>query len=190
VTDWRWPNFRPEEADGGVARLEPTFLDRLQDLRTAFGWPMMVTSAYRTPVHNAWVSSTGLTGPHTTGRAVDIAIFGDRAYQLVTLATQRGFTGIGLNQKGALAKRFIHLDDLTDAPGCPRPRLWTYRKEITMKGWKTVVFGIAIGALSLLSGPDMQAFVADHLPEAGAAIGLAIVILRAVTSSPIFKKDT
>ena len=58
-----------------------------------------------------------------------------------------------------------------------------------MKGWKTVVFGIAIGALSLLSGPDMQAFVADHLPEAGAAIGLAIVILRAVTSSPIFKKD-
>ena len=38
MTDWRWTNFRPGEADGGVARLEPTFLDRLQDLRTAFGW--------------------------------------------------------------------------------------------------------------------------------------------------------
>jgi zinc D-Ala-D-Ala carboxypeptidase len=40
------------------------------------------------------------------------------------LALEQGFTGIGVSQKGAI--RFIHVDDLPDAPGQPRPTIWSY----------------------------------------------------------------
>jgi len=59
-----------------------------------------------------------------------------------------------------------------------------------MKGFKTVAFGVLIAAISVLSNPEMQAFVADHLPEVGGMIGTAIVVLRAITTSAIFKKET
>jgi len=31
-----------------------------------------------------------------------------------------------VNQKGPHAARFIHLDDLPDAEGQPRPTIWSY----------------------------------------------------------------
>jgi hypothetical protein len=57
-----------------------------------------------------------------------------------------------------------------------------------MKGFKTFAFGVLIAATAVLSSPEVQAFVGEHLPEVGAAVGTAIVILRALTNSPIFKK--
>jgi len=58
-----------------------------------------------------------------------------------------------------------------------------------VKGFKTILFGVLVAAISVLSNPEMQAFVAEHLPEVGGMIGTAIVVLRAVTTSAIFKKD-
>lgn len=127
--DWdnrRWPNFSPEEfrcKGSGRMEMNVDFLDRLQALRTAFGKPMIITSGYRSPEHNKAVSSTGSDGPHTTGRAVDVAVSGADAVKLVGLAIQMGFTGIGVKQKGPHAGRFIHLDDLTAGP---RPGMWSY----------------------------------------------------------------
>ncbi len=126
--DWsRWPHFAEAEMrckGSGRCAMDPTFMDRLEALRVAFGRPMPVTSGYRAPEHNAKVSATGRDGPHTTGRAVDVAVAGAEALTLVGLAIARGFTGIGVAQKGAA--RFIHLDDLSPGGRHPRPALWSY----------------------------------------------------------------
>lgn len=97
-------------------------MDALQALRTAYGKPITITSGYRSPEHNTLVSVTGRTGPHTTGKACDIAVARADAWALLRLICADGrFTGIGINQKGA--GRFIHIDMLTAGP---RPSLWSY----------------------------------------------------------------
>lgn len=99
-------------------------MDKIELLRIEYNKPLTITSAARCPEHNAKVSGTGKTGPHVTGRAIDIAVDRGNAYKLLTLALKAGFTGIGLRQKGE--GRFVHLDDLPNAQGQPRPTLWTY----------------------------------------------------------------
>ncbi len=129
VPDWAsFPNFSEAEfrcpCGCGRADMDGGFLARLQGLRRAYGRPMRVASGYRCPTHNSAVSATGADGPHTTGRAVDITVGGSHALRLLDLALRHGFTGFGLNQKGA--GRFVHLDDLESAAGRPRPTIWTY----------------------------------------------------------------
>jgi zinc D-Ala-D-Ala carboxypeptidase len=102
------------------------FVEALDILRGEFGRPLRVTSGYRCPKHNAAESTTGLDGPHTTGRAVDLAVCGQEAFALVKLAAARGFTGIGVKQHGPMHKRFVHLDNLPAAAARARPRIWTY----------------------------------------------------------------
>ena len=58
-----------------------------------------------------------------------------------------------------------------------------------MKGLKTTAFGVLTALLSLLSTPEMAAWVAEYLPFVGTALGVAIVWLRYLTNSPIFKKE-
>lgn len=127
---WRWPHFDAarEWADRLTGRvvIETTFLDRLEHLRSMVGFPLPINSGYRTPAHNAAVSTTGDSGPHVLARAGDVKIYGPRAVALVGAALQIGFTGIGVQQKGDIATRYIHLDDLTEADGFPRPTIWSY----------------------------------------------------------------
>ena len=100
-------------------------MERIETLRVLYGKPLKVTSAARCPEYNAKVSGTGRTGPHTTGRAIDFGIERGDAYKLLSLAlSMPHFTGIGVNQKGD--KRFLHLDDLNNAPGQARPTCWSY----------------------------------------------------------------
>lgn len=102
------------------------FVAKLEQLRERFQNPMIVTSGYRCPEHNNNVSSTGLDGPHTTGRAADILVSGEEAFHLMQQCSLGGWmSGIGINQRGPYEKRFIHLDDLK-GPDHPRPRVWTY----------------------------------------------------------------
>jgi zinc D-Ala-D-Ala carboxypeptidase len=104
--------------------MSPAFMDSLEQLRSAYGKPMPITSGYRCPKHNAAVSNTGGDGPHTTGRAADIGVRGSDAKRLLSEALKLGFTGIGINQKGNA--RFIHVDDLPNGATCPRPTVWSY----------------------------------------------------------------
>lgn len=99
-------------------------MDRVEELRVRYGKPLRVTSAARCPDHNSRVSGTGRTGPHTTGRAIDLGVSGADAYRVIQIALELGFTGIGVQQKGA--GRFVHLDTLPNAVGCPRPWVWSY----------------------------------------------------------------
>ena len=122
-----YPHFTDKELsspDTGSHDMSDIFMVRLEKLRTILGRSFVVTSGYRTPSHNNKVSHTGLTGPHTTGRAIDISVANwyEDVFTLVAAAMKLGFTGIGLNLKGEQSGRFVHLDDLKDN----RPRIWTY----------------------------------------------------------------
>lgn len=122
-----WRYFDLSEFDCshcGENKMEPRFIDRLDDLRHRCGFPLRVTSGYRCPEHNQAVSTTGPSGPHTTGWAVDFGISHQDAHTLLTYATDMGFAGIGINQKGG--GRFIHLDDLLPPNHSPRPHIWSY----------------------------------------------------------------
>ena len=107
----------------------PAFMRKVEALREMWGKPMKVTSAARCPAYNAKVSSTGPDGPHTTGHAIDVEVARGDAFALLMLigranARGLGITGIGVQQKGT--GRFVHMDDLPDAPGQPRPTIWSY----------------------------------------------------------------
>lgn len=117
-----WHYF-PEDK---MVKMDANFMQKLHELRHFCDFPFKVTSGYRSPQYNAQVSKTGKSGPHTTGRAVDIAVSGAQVFKVLNLAAVYGFTGIGLSQKGNYATRFIHLDDLPAGPRQPRPHVWTY----------------------------------------------------------------
>lgn len=106
------------------------FMEKVVKQRLHYGFPMIVTSASRCP---AWDAKVGTSdgrgkGPHTTGHAMDVNVWGERGLLFIKKAQELGhFTGIGLNQKGPVRGRFIHIDDLTAAEaGAPRPSIWTY----------------------------------------------------------------
>lgn len=126
---WRWDHFTPAEfACRGTGELivDEDFMDKLEVFRSDCGFPFVVSSGYRSPDHNARVSSTGRTGPHTTGAAVDLLTSGRHALHILSFATRYGFTGIGAKQHGPWGDRFVHLDTLSEVEGRPRPHLWTY----------------------------------------------------------------
>jgi len=120
-----WKYFKLEEfkcrCGCGTTNMNTEFIDKLDKLRDKLGFSLRVNSGYRCPQYNNRISSTGFNGPHTTGRAADLSVDRAKCYELLALAKECGFTGIGLNQKGV--GRYIHLDDLTEGP---RPNVWTY----------------------------------------------------------------
>ncbi len=124
--EWLWPNFTPDELrckETGMLHMLPSFMDRLQALRTEYGKPMTITSGFRSDQHSAERKKKRL-GPHAMGCAVDVAVSGSDAIRLIELALQHGFTGIGVQQRGE--GRFIHLDDAPNAQHRPRPHIWSY----------------------------------------------------------------
>jgi len=110
------------QCDGG--RMNEEFMQKLVFIRELTGIPMALNSGYRCPAHNAAMSHTGTTGPHTTGRAVDVRISRKDAYKVLKIAMQAGMTGVGIQQKGE--GRFIHFDDLLGEDWPTRPWVWSY----------------------------------------------------------------
>src|SRR3990167_7455894 len=108
----------------GQCPMGSKFLARLDALRWRYNQPIVLFSAYRCPDYNDEVSSTGRTGPHTTGKAVDIKCAGVDAHRILTLAAKLSFSGLGVSQKGYHKSRFIHIDDI-DTDG-KRPWVWSY----------------------------------------------------------------
>ena len=108
----------------GELKFDTRTLAKLNKLRHKLGQPVFLSSAYRSEEHNNLI---GATQTHATGQAVDIRCSHEKAYRILELAFECGFTGIGISQKGDVASRFIHLDDLTAAEGRPRPHIWSYK---------------------------------------------------------------
>lgn len=123
---WESLYFSSEEmkcSHTGLEKMDAGFMELLTELRAAYAKPMRVTSAYRDPTHPLEAKKSK-PGAHTTGKAVDIAVARGEAYELMHLAFAMGFTGIGVQQKGD--GRFIHLDNMTEEDGFPRPTVWSY----------------------------------------------------------------
>lgn len=124
-----WKHFKLSEFDCnccGGNMIDHELVALLDAGRERLAFPFRVRSGYRCPAHNDRVSSTGLNGPHTTGKAVDIGVLGREAFELLQWAMEsRRFTGIGVSQKGMHERRFIHLDMLAD-PARFRPTIWSY----------------------------------------------------------------
>ena len=119
-----WKYFTKDEftchCGCGTNETEVSLIDKLDKLRSTLGFPLIITSGYRCPDHNDKVSSTGRTGPHTTGKAADLGVSRKQAYEVLKVALNMGFMGIGINQKGG--GRFIHLDMISTG----RPTVWSY----------------------------------------------------------------
>lgn len=110
----------------GQCEMDCEFMENLEGIRDILEFPFVISSGYRCPEYNEKISPTGRDGPHTLGRAVDIAVFGEKAYELIAAADSWGMSGIGVKQCGEYAGRFVHLDNLDKNEGWPRPRVWSY----------------------------------------------------------------
>lgn len=104
----------------GVRNMDAHFMELMDDIRERAGFPFVVTSGYRCVDHPIEARKSA-PGAHTTGKAIDIAVYGGRALRLIELAQQAGIKRIGVNQKGS--GRFIHLDVCDDRPS---PAIWSY----------------------------------------------------------------
>jgi Peptidase M15 len=112
--------------------MQPEFMNHLVELRRLIDMPMVISSAYRCPLYNSVISTTGDTGPHTEGVAVDVATSYSSAVKLLksvyamnhryeTNGKDAPFRGIGIRQSGDPSKRMIHLDGVKG-----NERIWTY----------------------------------------------------------------
>ena len=103
--------------------VNPVLMNHVQQLRTACGFALPISSAYRCNRHRTERDKV-LPGTHHRGLAVDIQVSGKQAHQLLEAAMKMNcFTGIGIQQKGLHNRRFIHLDISNTHP---RPWLWSY----------------------------------------------------------------
>lgn len=79
-------------------KIDGHLLALLQDIRSAIGFPLKVSSAYRCPRHNAKVGGSE-NSDHMYGKAVDIlCVDGGRRREIVYLALTVGIPSIGVKR--------------------------------------------------------------------------------------------
>jgi len=105
--------FKVEDFDcqeTGENRMESEFIERLDELREACGFPFIITSGYRAPSHSI-EKRKAKPGTHAQGIAADIRVSGGVQRRIIIeKAIELGFNGIGV------AKTFVHVDIREDAP--------------------------------------------------------------------------
>lgn len=108
------------ESDG--TEMDSTFMLNLTMLRVMVDAPLVVTSAFRCKDHPVESRKTR-PGVHAQGKAVDLKVSYELAYEVTRAAFLLGFSGVGVSQQGDTSSRFIHIDTGT---GDNRPRVWSY----------------------------------------------------------------
>ena len=64
--------------------------------------------------------------PRNKNKDAELALIaGADALRLIDIARKHGISGVGISQRGTHAKRFIHIDTLSDDKH-PRPTMWSY----------------------------------------------------------------
>ena len=100
--------------------MDEKLLSMLDEMREIYGYPIKITSSYRSPEHPI-ESAKKQPGEHSYGAAVDIVSdSGGKTFRLVKAAIEVGFTRIGISRK----KGFIHLG--IGYPNAPEKTIWTY----------------------------------------------------------------
>jgi len=126
----RWKYFSEDELrcqGTGEIHMDETFMSKLDELRDKLKQPMTISSGYRSKSHNLAIGGSTRSA-HLKGCAVDVVCSGHKAFEIVKLAMELGFTGIGVKQNGVHGKRFIHLDTMPrKSVTSPRPWIWSYK---------------------------------------------------------------
>lgn len=111
--NFQWDEFdSPDTPGSGRENMHRKTLRKVGKARKIARVPFVITSAYRTPSHNAEVGGVE-DSAHVNGRAVDISIEGMSWAQVVLVLVAlviAGFRRIGL------ARTFIHVDDDPSKP--------------------------------------------------------------------------
>jgi uncharacterized protein YcbK (DUF882 family) len=114
--------FDSPDRPGSGELMEHEVIQALDIARDIYGYPMVVTSGFRTIEHNRSLIERGYAASpnssHLLGWAVDIAVpNSQRRFLMVEALLDAGFHRIGLG------KTFIHVDmDPNKTPNC----IWTY----------------------------------------------------------------
>jgi uncharacterized protein YcbK (DUF882 family) len=114
--------FDSPDRPGSGELMEHEVIQALDIARDIYGYPMVVTSGFRTIEHNRSLIERGYAASpnssHLLGWAVDIAVpNSERRFLMVEALLDAGFHRIGLG------KTFIHVDlDPNKTPNC----IWTY----------------------------------------------------------------
>lgn len=85
--------------------MNTVLLEKLDQLRERVGAPIILTSGYRCPVHNANVGGVP-NSQHVLGNAADIICDAVSVNELADLAAEIGFDGIGRYYNSC----FVHVD--------------------------------------------------------------------------------
>ena len=109
----------------GVQGMDDEFMEEIDHLRHISQIPFIVTSGYRCPDYNNRIAKSGKSGPHTTGKAIDISLYGNKAWIVLSNALEMGFSGVGVYQSGDFKGRFLHLDQVENSGKIKRPNLWS-----------------------------------------------------------------
>lgn len=112
--EWKWKWFTPKELacrHCGELHIDQELLDKLEIMRENYGDPVVISSGYRCPIHNARIKGAPLS-LHVKGKAVDILLNGKPMETLHKRGLSVGFRGFGFYDGG-----WIHMD-------VGRPRTW------------------------------------------------------------------
>jgi uncharacterized protein YcbK (DUF882 family) len=112
----------------GENGMDEEFVELLNKIRKECDFPLLITSGYRSKLHPI-EQRKNLPGTHTTGKAVDIRVMGEKGIKLIQVALENGIKRIGVAQKGDV--RFIHIDtctidDFDDRDTFPEYAIWSY----------------------------------------------------------------
>ena len=103
----------------GNNQIQDEFIERLDELREACGFPFVITSGYRDKTHPVEAKKSK-AGTHAQGIAADIKVSnGVQRFKIVEKAIELGFTGIGV------ARSFVHVDIRNPDDTTPYV-MWTY----------------------------------------------------------------
>ena len=109
--------FDSPDQPGTGDKMNPEFLEMLDNAREIAGVPFIITSGYRTETHNALVGGVD-SSAHTRGFAADIACRDSKSrYNIINSLQAAGFNRIGI------ASTFIHTDNDPDKPS---EVIWVY----------------------------------------------------------------
>jgi len=114
--------FDSPDKPGSGEMMEETVIQRLDIARDIAGFPFIITSGFRTVMHNRMLKDNGYkvseNSSHLLGYAVDIYCENSKKrFLLIEALMDAGFTRIGI------AETFIHVDS---DPEKPNLVIWTY----------------------------------------------------------------
>lgn len=109
AAEWKWRHFSPAEMacrGTGKIKVRRALMDKLEALRRKLGnKPILVTSGYRSPEHNAAVGGAPRS-KHMLGEAADVMMANHDPHAFEEAARAVGFRGFGYYQVNG----FMHID--------------------------------------------------------------------------------